>query len=321
MGKRLYRAKVRGSQWFHYDDPALFDVSAVYRSNIVHNSEPWNELYVHSVGYHYRNADRHYANHTTKRFKLVFVLEGSGWFNGLPVKAGQGFLLWENHINSITADISTPWGYIFISFSGTCAELLVRKAGFTPEDSVFDISDIDEVKNACYSVIYRKDPSRDHDMSLTAVLFRALAVKRTHITATSAQLTEITPMINVHVANAIQFMNANYKTPITVQDVANAVYISGKYLRELFKKEMGRSVQQYLTWLRLGSAKMLLAGTEYTISEAAMLSGFKEYRNFVRLFKTRFGITPSEYREKEHRRRARALAQSDEHTPKPAQDD
>ena len=78
--------------------------------------------------------------------------------------------------------------------------------------------------------------------------------------------------------------------------IAAAAHISEKYLRELIKKETGKSVQRYLTDLRLSAAKNLLSNSKYNIGEVANLSGFGEYRNFVRIFKERYGITPTEYR-------------------------
>jgi two-component system response regulator YesN len=102
--------------------------------------------------------------------------------------------------------------------------------------------------------------------------------------------------MSVHVYNAIAYMSKNYRSSIGVSDIAAAAHVSEKYLRELIKKETGKSVQRYLTDLRLAAAKNLLSNSKYNIGEVANLSGFGEYRNFVRIFKERYGITPTEYR-------------------------
>jgi two-component system response regulator YesN len=95
----------------------------------------------------------------------------------------------------------------------------------------------------------------------------------------------------------VRFISKKYRSSIGVAEVAGAAHISEKYLRELFKKETGKSVQAYLTDTRLSAAVTLLSNSKYNIGEVASLSGFGEYRNFARVFKERFGITPSEYRE------------------------
>ena len=91
-------------------------------------------------------------------------------------------------------------------------------------------------------------------------------------------------------------MSKNYRSPIGVADVVNAAHVSEKYLRQLFKVETGKSILQYLNDLRLTAASSMLSHSRYNVSEIASLAGFKEYRNFERLFKARYGITPTKFR-------------------------
>ena len=71
------------------------------------------------------------------------------------------------------------------------------------------------------------------------------------------------------------------------------------YLRKLFKKEMGITPHQYLNNKRLQSAAEWLTIPEHNnnVTEASHLSGFREPLYFSRMFKKKYGVSPSFYQE------------------------
>lgn len=79
-------------------------------------------------------------------------------------------------------------------------------------------------------------------------------------------------------------------------DYLNSLPFSYDYLIKLFKKEMGVTPHKYLTDIRLRAAADCLATSqENNISEVARLCGFKEPLYFSRLFKKKYGVSPSYY--------------------------
>jgi two-component system, response regulator YesN len=91
---------------------------------------------------------------------------------------------------------------------------------------------------------------------------------------------------------------------LSVQKVAESLAISASYLSKLIKRHLDTSFVDYLTDFRLARAKELLATTDlmtYEISEAA---GYPDAHYFSSIFKKRFGITPSEFREEGRKRQA-----------------
>jgi transcriptional regulator GlxA family with amidase domain len=83
---------------------------------------------------------------------------------------------------------------------------------------------------------------------------------------------------------------------VSIRDFSKGVNLSPSRLRELFKEETGRSPIQYLRDLRMEHAAKLLGGTFLSVKEVAFNSGAQDVSHFVRDFKKRFGLTPSEYR-------------------------
>ncbi len=84
----------------------------------------------------------------------------------------------------------------------------------------------------------------------------------------------------------------------TLKNLSEKFFVSPSTLSHEFKKIMGVSVLEYLVSCRLAAAKKYLAKTGKSISEISILCGFGDFANFSRSFKLRFGLTPSEFREK-----------------------
>lgn len=297
MGNIKHRQRIPGGPWRTYDSPLEFNRNVDYYIDIIKNYDEHPAISVYHIGFCCNSTDDRYFNHFTKRFKLVYVTEGSGWFNGLPVRSGQGFLVWQNRVNSMSADMQYPWKFIYVSFSGSLAEQFILRSGFPSEDTIFDIEDMEYVKNICADIVYNPVSEKSADLKMLSVLFDLLSLNKNKSEAGESVAFASSSKMNPHVHNAVRYISRNYRSPITVSEIARAAHISEKYLRELFKNETGKSVQKYLTDTRLSASKTLLSNSKYNIGEVASLSGFGEYRNFARVFKERYGITPGEYRD------------------------
>ena len=90
------------------------------------------------------------------------------------------------------------------------------------------------------------------------------------------------------------FADVNYKLDVYLKSLP----FSYDYLRKLFKKETGVTPHEYLTRMRMNAAQLLLSGTsrfDYSINETSEMCGFSEPLYFSRVFKKRFGCSPSQY--------------------------
>ena len=83
----------------------------------------------------------------------------------------------------------------------------------------------------------------------------------------------------------------NFKT-ITVSEIANEIFVSEDYLNRLFKEETGQTIGQYLIMRKLAEAKKNIYLGK-SVKEASILSGFRDYSNFIRTFKKYEGYSPS----------------------------
>lgn len=98
-------------------------------------------------------------------------------------------------------------------------------------------------------------------------------------------------------SKAISYIRANYMHKITLEDVAEHVFLSPSYLSKIFKDELGTNFNGYLTTVRVEKSRVLLLSEELSIAEIAELSGFFDQSYFNKVFKRETGVTPKKYRE------------------------
>lgn len=94
----------------------------------------------------------------------------------------------------------------------------------------------------------------------------------------------------------IAFICEHYAEKITLEDIAGSASISIREATRSFKKALGQSPIDYLTSYRLNNTEKLLTSTMESITEIAFANGFTDSAYYAKLFKKKFGMTPSEYR-------------------------
>ena len=97
--------------------------------------------------------------------------------------------------------------------------------------------------------------------------------------------------------NQILHFLSEYHTNITLSDLAEHFGRSKSHISHMFKKETGISLRAYCNNLKLEDAKKLLLKTDLPITEIALNVGFNDTSYFIQLFKSKFKITPLQYRQ------------------------
>jgi len=84
----------------------------------------------------------------------------------------------------------------------------------------------------------------------------------------------------------------------TLDEVCAGVLFSKSHLKSLFKKNTGFSIMDYYTHLKLERAKILIDEGNMSISDIADMLGYSSIHYFSRVFKTKTGMTPTEYKKR-----------------------
>ena len=104
----------------------------------------------------------------------------------------------------------------------------------------------------------------------------------------------------------LEYIDNNYIYINKIPEVAERFNVSESYIFKLFRHARNIPPKEYLRDLKLGYAMRKLESTNDTIKSVAYESGFECYEYFIRLFKSKTGVTPSEYRKNYKQKRSEA---------------
>lgn len=201
-------------------------------------------------------------------------------------------------------------------------QLLVQtgRASVTP-DLERVLADLERVSRASldvYKMRVREVLNMLADTTIEAGGDAALLIERNRVSASEidtaesteavremiqAEAIELSAMIasipkkqgNATIDQAKAYIAANFQSDIGVDDVAAHLNISRSHLMSSFKKSVGLTFTQYLTQLRIETAKRLLHSQ--SVTETAFEVGFSNSNYFSTVFKKQTGMTPKAYQQ------------------------
>lgn len=109
---------------------------------------------------------------------------------------------------------------------------------------------------------------------------------------TSVKLKNENPIIK----KVCDYINQNIEKEISLEFMADYVNVSSFYLSKLFKEEKGVTFINFLSDKRLEKSRVMLKDTDKSIKEITAETGYNDQNYFSRLFKNKFGVSPTEYR-------------------------
>lgn len=227
-------------------------------------------------GYHVGPMAREY-------YLLHFIFSGKGTYRVhgriYPVEKGQIFIIHPHDIVQYEADRNEPWHYSWVGFQA--AVKLPDAMG----EYVLDLPQAEPLFRAM------KDCDRspvDTEYFLCSKVYELLAVLGRTQPAPKSKTAE-------HMLQAKNYIDTNYIAQITVEQIADQLGINRCYFSTAFKKHIGRSPQQYLMDVRLEKAAELMLSHGYTVSAAALSVGYADIFNFSKMFKRKYGMSPTAY--------------------------
>jgi len=101
-----------------------------------------------------------------------------------------------------------------------------------------------------------------------------------------------------------KFIRANLHRSLTLEEMASHIHVTPNYLCRLFKRETNQTLHDYLLRLRIEKALKLLLYTDEPVYAIAGQLGFESASYFSRVFRSEQGTSPSEFRQRERKRRS-----------------
>lgn len=118
----------------------------------------------------------------------------------------------------------------------------------------------------------------------------------TELMLNSSEIIDSSSGASNSILSSVLYIRANFKSKLSLNELAANACMSPYYFSRVFKKETGYSPYEYITMIRLNHAKNLLKTTNLLVKEIAFETGFNSESNFVTCFKDHVNLTPSEFR-------------------------
>lgn len=99
---------------------------------------------------------------------------------------------------------------------------------------------------------------------------------------------------------ALHFIREHYNEDLSLEKMASVVFLNPAYFSQLFKQKTGQGYKEYVTSLRLEQAKLLLLNPKLKLAEIAERVGYQDMRHFTQMFRKKFQLTPTEYRQQQN---------------------
>lgn len=254
------------------------------REFLVTNRE-FKEINPLSAGYE-KCAPGHFFGPWIRNFYIIhYIQRGKGYFiregEEYSLSKGDLFLIRPSELCKYYSDNRDPWTYVWIGFSGTKAEEFLDTTGFHGNQCVFHAPRAEYIFSEIQNV---KGQDISLEFFLCSKIYELFAV-----------LCTAKPE-NEYVEKAVNYICSNYSSPVSIEEIAGLLSIDRRHLGRLFTVQTGITPKEYLINVRLRNAADLLRSSDYPIMEIAQLVGYDDCGSFLKIFKKKYGMTPSQFR-------------------------
>lgn len=233
----------------------------------------------------------------TDYYVFCFVKEGKGYVTENrvthKVEAGQGFVAFPNVEVKIGSGCGERMNVTWVAFSGYLVEQYLLRAKLEPCKPIFRDDregGIEDMFDALLAVSTEFPNRYCRVMAQLYSIFGLLLDNAIQGSGTDAAMSD------VYLIKALDFIEANYREDISVEDIAASAGISRKTLYAVFKNLTGFSPKDYLISYRMSKASALLKDAGLTVETVAISVGYNDQFHFSKEFKKNVGMSPSAYR-------------------------
>lgn len=244
---------------------------------------------------HRYNPSESFGPVTPERYVINIVEAGRGTLDQgnrrFNVAAGQAFILFPGKTVSWKADGLEPWNYIGVELAGSGVEKFIEHLGLSFQLPLIDFSSPHKAMDAAYDLFVECDKKYQNQFAISSCFSSLLECVEESLVAKKV------PAKNFYMTRAVEYIKENYNQNLSVENIANMLGIERSYLSRLFKTYKNKSTQNYIIDYRIQRAKKMFEEEDLNVSQVCTAVGYTNIYCFSRIFKSRVGMSPKEYRE------------------------
>jgi AraC-like DNA-binding protein len=229
-------------------------------------------------------------------FQLVYITEGEGLFGSggqsYAVKPGSIMLILPGLRHFYKPLSETGWHEYWAGFKGGYFSTLLDEGRFSPDHVFFEIGLHDSILSIFDQIFDEVRGQRPLYQLKTCALIMSLIAE----VLTRERRKDQPNFYEKIVAKAKYLMESNVYGDIDLSNISEQLGISTSRLNEIFKTYTSMTPYQYYIHIKIHKAESLLEQEDIPVKEAAYKMGFEDQYYFSRLFKSKTGVSPSEWK-------------------------
>ncbi len=252
-------------------------------------------LRILDAGYHETKNGNHSTQRILDHYVLHCVVRGKGIYRIhdqiYHLSQGDCFLLPPSIPILYQSDILDPWVYYWIGMDGIDIDHLMQMCGFEVEKPVIHYDRVEELIDHVKPLVEMEKTSLGDSYKAIGELYQLCSLLVTQKGTESAPSRK-----EKYVKQAEALIRDSYYKNRSVAEIASQLGLDRTYLYRIFIAVTGKSIQQYITDLRINRARYFLKQTDLSISEVAFYCGYKSEQYFSMAFHKETGFSPTAYR-------------------------
>ncbi len=257
---------------------------------VLHADALPSPLGVTQLGYSQEDEGTRFGPGQRERYILHYVLRGSGFFNGRPVRAGQGFIITSGQLVEYHGSPEEPWAFLWVISKSPQILGIFDRYRPDPESGIFDFRGSSVLRDTAERLL-RENGSLCDPLELEELL---LHICNSHFRKQPAA--RFRPNGEVYLDFCLSYIENNIHKPIRTSDLTSLLGVSQPYLYRLFEERFGISPKGYIINYKMHRAEQLLHDTDLTVSQIAASLGYPDALTFSKAFKAKKHHSPTDFR-------------------------
>lgn len=226
---------------------------------------------------------------------IEFVLQGKGHLTlgqeSYSLLPGMAYTYGPNDCHRITTDHDTPLAKYFVCFTGDAAPELIRESGLTPRAPVM-MAQSRWISSLFDQLIDCGNSRLPDTTEICDMLLRLIFKRIWHDRIPEADYSSSSFQTYMNCRKRIEH---DFLTIESASEVAEHEHLDPAYLSRLFKRYAHESPYQLLLRLKMDYAAAILINEHKSVKATAVEVGFHDPYHFSRVFKSKHGLSPSQF--------------------------
>ena len=220
-----------------------------------------------------------------------WCISGKGTYNGIPFSKNDVFIVHQGNRKTMVADPEDPWEICWCVWKGEIADIASSKFNHYEDTCIYSLENNPDLFPLFSYLIYQ--PHRERRILKIVNGFVDLMLSDCHMMKknTNEKSSASSHRVILEIQN---YINDHFRDT-NVEQIARHFHYNRKYITRIFHEYTGMTLCDYIRDTKLRCAESYLITSSLPVEEIAFLSGYSNYSTFIKAFKKKNGITPTEF--------------------------